>query len=50
MRTIHSLGDNLMVCGALFGWRLDALLIGATVSLLRGGFGRLAPAPARRVA
>lgn len=49
MRTIQSLGDNLMVCGSLFGWRLDALLIGATVTLLQGGFGRLAPVPARRV-
>ena len=48
MRSIHSWGDNLMVCGALFGWRLDALLIGATVSLLAGGFTRLAPLPVRR--
>ena len=49
MRTLQSLGDNLMVCGALFGWRLDALLIGATVSLLAGGYHRLAPLPVRRM-
>ena len=31
MSTIHSLLNNLVAAGSLYGWRIDALILGSVV-------------------
>ena len=38
MSSLHSLLDNLLTAGSLYGWRVDAIVLGGTLWLLTAGF------------
>jgi len=38
MSSIHSLLDNLLAAGTLYGWRVDAIVLGGTLWLVAAGF------------
>jgi hypothetical protein len=37
MSSLHSLIDNLLAAGSLYGWRVDAIVLGGTLWLLTLG-------------
>jgi hypothetical protein len=37
MSSLHSLLDNLLAAGSLYGWRVDAIVLGAILWLLTTG-------------
>jgi hypothetical protein len=41
MSSLHSLLDNLVAAGSLYGWRLDALLLGGMLWVLAAGCAQL---------
>jgi hypothetical protein len=41
MSTLHSLLDNLLAAGTLYGWRVDAIVLGGTLWLLTAGFSNI---------
>ena len=41
MGSLHSLLDNLVAAGVSYGWRLDALLLGAMLWVLAAGSAQL---------
>jgi hypothetical protein len=41
MSTLHSLLDNLAAAGTVYGWRIDAILLGGLVWALAAGFAQL---------
>jgi hypothetical protein len=40
MSNLHALLDNLVTAGSLYGWRVDAIVLGGTLWLLTAGFTR----------
>ena len=41
MSTLHSLLDNAATAGSLYGWRIDAILLGSMLWALTAGSARL---------
>jgi len=39
MNSLHSLQQNLLMAGTMYGWRLDAVVIGALLWVLLGVLG-----------
>lgn len=37
MSSIHSLLDNILAAGSLYGWRVDAIVLGTMLWLLTAG-------------
>lgn len=46
MNSLHSLLDNLTTAGSIYGWRLDALLLGSILWALSTGYAQLRVATA----
>jgi hypothetical protein len=38
MSSLHALLDNLVAAGSLYGWRMDAIVLGGMLWLLAAGF------------
>jgi hypothetical protein len=45
MSSLHSLLDNLTLAGTIYGWRIDAMLLGGLLWALAAGFGELRTSP-----
>jgi hypothetical protein len=41
MNTLHSFLENLATAGSLYGWRMDAILLGSTLWALTAGSAHL---------
>ena len=41
MSTLHSLLDNLTAAGSLYGWRIDAMVLGGALWALATGYGQV---------
>jgi hypothetical protein len=41
MSTLHSLLDNLAAAGSVYGWRIDALVLGGLLWALATGYGQV---------
>ncbi|HVS06043.1 MAG TPA: hypothetical protein VHK65_07730 [Candidatus Dormibacteraeota bacterium] len=41
MSTLHSLLDNLTAAGSLYGWRIDAMVLGGLLWALAVGYGQV---------
>jgi hypothetical protein len=41
MSTLHSLLDNLAVAGMIYGWRIDAMVLGGLLWALAAGYGQV---------
>ena len=41
MSSLHSLLDNLLAAGSMYGWRLDAIVLGGTLWVLAAGAAHL---------
>jgi hypothetical protein len=41
MSTLHSLLDNLTAAGSLYGWRIDAMVLGGLLWALATGIGQV---------
>lgn len=39
MNSLHSLQQNLLLAATLYGWRLDAILVGGLLSIVVGLLG-----------
>jgi hypothetical protein len=41
MSSLHSLLDNLAVAGMIYGWRIDAMLLGGLLWAMAAGYGQV---------
>jgi hypothetical protein len=41
MSSMHSLLDNLVAAGSLYGWRIDALVLGSVLWALTAGYSQV---------
>jgi hypothetical protein len=41
MNTLHSLLDNLAVAGTIYGWRIDAMLLGGLLWAVAASYGQV---------
>ena len=41
MSTLHSLLDNLAAAGIVYGWRIDAMVLGGLLWALATGYGQV---------
>ncbi|HKV30053.1 MAG TPA: hypothetical protein VJT14_03455 [Candidatus Dormibacteraeota bacterium] len=41
MSTLHSFLDNLTAAGSLYGWRVDAMVLGGLLWALATGYGQV---------
>ena len=41
MSTLHSLLDNLAAAGSVYGWRIDAMVLGGLLWALAAGYGQV---------
>jgi hypothetical protein len=41
MSTLHSLLDNLAAAGSVYGWRIDAMVLGGLLWALATGYGQV---------
>jgi hypothetical protein len=41
MSSLHSLLDNLAVAGMIYGWRIDAMLLGGVLWAMAAGYGQV---------
>jgi len=41
MSTLHSLLDNLAAAGTVYGWRIDAIVLGGLVWALASGYAQV---------
>jgi len=46
MSSLHSLLDNMITAGSIYGWRLDAILLGSFLWALSASFTQLGVATA----
>jgi hypothetical protein len=41
MSTLHSLLDNLTAAGSIYGWRIDAMVLGGLLWAVAAGYGQV---------
>lgn len=41
MSTLHSLLDNLAAAGSIYGWRIDAMMLGGLLWALAAGYSQV---------
>jgi hypothetical protein len=41
MSSLHSLLDNLAVAGTIYGWRIDAILLGGLLWAMAAGYSQV---------
>jgi len=41
MSTLHSLLDNLAAAGSIYGWRIDAMVLGGLLWAVAAGFAQV---------
>ena len=41
MSTLHSLLDNVAAAGSVYGWRIDAMVLGGLLWALATGYGQV---------
>jgi hypothetical protein len=41
MSTLHSLLDNLASAGSIYGWRIDAMVLGGLLWAVAAGYGQV---------